>query len=92
MGESVEPKGKNYMQFNSIYYCRVQLAEQRSSNLAEVDCETVNLLNIPSSQGSSYFPGSPPPRGCGRKHRRVSRGHRKSASKRDKDEESDNVY
>ncbi len=80
------------MQFNSIYYCRVLLAEQRSSNLAEVDCKTVNLLDIPSSQGSSYFPGSPPPCGCGRKHRRVSREHRVSASKRDKNKESDDAY
>jgi hypothetical protein len=62
------------------------------SNLAEVDCKTVNLLNIPSSQGSSYFPGSPPPRGCGRKHRRVSGGHRVSASKRDEEERSDEAY
>ncbi len=92
MGESVERKGKNNMQFNSIYYCRVQLAEQRSSNLAEVDCKTVDLLNIPSSQGSSNYPGSPPPRSGGRKHRRVSGGHRVSVSKRDEDKELDNAY
>jgi hypothetical protein len=92
MGESVECKGKNYMQFNSIYYCRVQLAEQCSSNLAEVNFKTVNLLNIPSSQGSSYFPGSSPPRGCSRKHRRVGGGQRVSTSKRDKDKESDDAY
>ncbi len=62
------------------------------SNLAEVDCKIVDLLDTPSSQGSSYFPGSPPPRGCSRKHRRVIGWHRVSASKRDEDEESDDAY
>jgi hypothetical protein len=92
MGESAERKGKNYMQFNSIFYCRVQLVEQGSSNLAEVDCKTVDLLDIPSSQGSSDYSGSPPPCGGVRKHWRVSGRHRVSASKRDKDKESDDAY
>jgi hypothetical protein len=80
MGEYVERKGKTFMQFNSIYYCRVQLAEQRSSNLAEVDCETVDLFDMPSSQGqgSSNYPSSTPPRSGGRKHRKVSAGHEES--------------
>jgi hypothetical protein len=59
MGESAERKGKNCMQFNSFYYCRVQLAEQRSSNLAEVNCETVDLLDIPSNQVAATTPAAP---------------------------------
>ncbi len=87
IGEYAERNGKSYLQCNSIYYCKVQLAEQRSSNMAEVDCETVDLFDIPSSQGSSDYPGSPPPRGGGRKRRRVSGGHSSvSASRRDEDE------
>ncbi len=72
MGEYANCNGKSHLQFNSIYYCRVQLAEQRSSNLVEVDCKTVYLFDMPSSQGSCNYPGSPPPRGDSRKHRRVS--------------------
>ena len=86
----MERKGKSHLQFTSIYYCKVQLAEQRSSNMAEVDCETVDLFDIPSSQGSSNYPCRPPPRGCGKKRRRVSGGHRVSASRRDKDVGLDN--
>jgi hypothetical protein len=86
IGEYAERNGKSHLQFNSIYYCKVQLAEQRSSNMAEVDCETVDLFDIPSSQGSSDYPGSPPPRGSGKKRRRVIGGHRVSASRRDEDE------
>ena len=89
IGEYAERNGKSRLQFNSIYYCKVQLAEQCSSNMAEVDCETVDLFNIPSSQGSSNYPCSPPPRGCGKKRRRVSGGHRVSASRRDEDEDRD---
>ena len=93
IGEYAECNGKSHLQFNSIYYCKVQLAEQRSSNMAEVDCETIDLFDIPSSQGSSDYPGSPPPRGSGRKRRRVIGGHRVSASRRDEDEGlDDNAY
>ena len=81
IGEYAERNGKSHLQFNSIYYCKVQLAEQRSSNMAEVDCETVDLFDIPSSQGSSDYPGSPPPR-----RRRVIGGHRVSVSRRDENE------
>ena len=81
IGEYAERNGKSHLQFNSIYYCKVQLAEQRSSNMAEVDCETVDLFDIPSSQGSSDYPGSPPPR-----RRRVIGGHRVSVNRRDENE------
>jgi hypothetical protein len=79
IGEYAERNGKSHLQFNSIYYCKVQLAEQRSSNMAEVDCKTVDLFDIPSSQGSSDYPDSPPPRGGGggRKRRRVRRAQGK---------------
>ena len=87
IGEYAECNGKSHLQFNSIYYCKVKLAEQRSSNMAEVDCETVDLFDIPSSQGSSNYPGSPPPRGGGRKRRRVSGGHSRVSASRTRDED-----
>jgi len=31
-GETAERKGKKHLQFSSIYYCRIMLAEQRSAN------------------------------------------------------------
>ena len=36
--ETAKQKGKAHLQFNLLYYCRVQLAEQRSSSMAAVDC------------------------------------------------------
>lgn len=65
-GETAERKGKKHLQFSSIYYCRIMLAEQRSANNAKVESKVVDLLDLPSSQSSD---NSPPPRCKKRAHR-----------------------
>lgn len=54
-------RGKSHLQlqFNIIYYCRVQLVEQCTSNMAAIDCRVVYLFDIPSSQGGDDPPPSP---------------------------------
>lgn len=80
-------KGKAHQQFNSIYYCRVQLAEQRSSSMATVDCQVVDLFDIPSSQGSNS--PSLGPRHSKRAHREFHRGN--AVDDENNDDEDDGV-
>ena len=58
--------GKTHQQFSSIYYCRVQLAEQCSSSMVAVESKVVYLLDLPCSQSSN---NSPRPRRKKRAHR-----------------------
>ena len=63
-GETASRNGKTHKQFSTIYYCRVLLSEQRSSNTAAVNHQTVDLLDLPSSQSEQ---NSPPRRRSPRK-------------------------
>jgi len=80
-GENAIRKGKTHMQFSTIYYCRVLLSEQRSSNTTAVNKQTVDLLDLPSSQSEN---NSPPPRRNDRK-----RAHRGGGNEVDDDEDED---
>ena len=71
-GENAIRKGKTHMQFSTIYYCRVLLSEQRSSNTAAVNHQTVDLLDLPSSQSEN---NSPPCRRSPRKRTHREGGH-----------------
>ena len=57
--QTIECKGKSHHQFNSVYYCRVQLADQRTRNMVAVNCQIIDLFDITSSQSSDA--PSPPP-------------------------------
>ena len=83
-GDTAERKGKNHLQFSSIYYCRIMLAEQRSASNRKVESKVVDLLDLPSSQSSV---NSPPRRR--RKSSACRRGHEVHDDDDDDDDEGD---
>jgi len=84
-GVTASRNGKtHHMQFNSIYYCRVLLSEQRSSSTAKVSHQTVDLLDLPSSQSETNSPA---------RRRRTSprkRSHREGGNEVRDDDDDDN--
>ena len=82
-GETASRNGKTHKQFSTIYYCRVLLSEQRSSNTAAVNHQTVDLLDLPSSQSEQ---NSPPRRRSPRK-RSHQEGSRYEVQDDDDDDE-----
>jgi hypothetical protein len=59
MGESVERKGKNYMQFNSIYYCGVQLAEQHPVTWRRSTARQSISSTSPAARVAATTPAAP---------------------------------
>ena len=55
-GDTAERKGRKHLQFSSIYYCRIMLAEQRSASNAKVESAVIDLLDLLSSQSSHNSP------------------------------------
>ena len=83
-GETASRNGRTYRQFNSIYYCRVLLSEQRSGSTAKVSHQTVDLLDLPSSQSETNSPA---------RRRRTSprkRSHREGGHEVRDDDDDDN--
>jgi hypothetical protein len=57
----MDSDGVKKQQYNTLTHCRVQLAEQRYTNIGMIHYRTINLLKISSLQESHSNPPTPPP-------------------------------
>jgi len=55
--DPVNYRGKKNYQFHTIITCKVQIAERRKTATIKKNKTTVDMFDVPSSQGTSPSPG-----------------------------------
>jgi hypothetical protein len=83
-----DSNGIKQHQYNTLAHCRVQLAEQRYTNVSATHYSTINLFGIGLPQESHSDPPTPPP-----KHRNKKAKHvRRRYIEEEEDDEHDDHY
>ncbi len=84
----MDSDGIKQRQYNTLTHCRVQLAEQRYTNIGMTPYRTIDLFGIGLPQESHGDPPMPPPKHRNKKSKRVRRRY----IEEEEDDKRDNCY